>query len=83
MDLLEQVQKSHEDDQGAGAPPLRGQAERIGVVQPGEEKAPGRPYSGLPVVKGGYGKAEEGLFIRECRDRTRGIGFKLKGGRFR
>ncbi|CAM9857477.1 unnamed protein product, partial [Bubo scandiacus] len=35
----------HKDDQGAGAPLLRGQAERVGAVQPGEEKAPGRPYS--------------------------------------
>ena len=27
-------------------------AEWHGVVQPGEEKAAGRPYSGLPVLKG-------------------------------
>ena len=26
---------------------------RVGAVQPGEEKAPGRPYSSLPVLKGG------------------------------
>ncbi|KAK4828981.1 hypothetical protein QYF61_001637 [Mycteria americana] len=26
---------------------------RVGVVQPGEEKAVGRPYSSLPVLKGG------------------------------
>jgi len=31
----------HEDDQRAGAPLLRGQAEGVGAVQPGEEKAPG------------------------------------------
>jgi len=34
-------------------------------------------------LKGGYKKAEEGLFTRACRDRTRGNGFKLKEGRFR
>ncbi|GAB0188587.1 hypothetical protein GRJ2_001324000 [Grus japonensis] len=34
-------------------------------------------------LKGAYGKAGEGLFIRECSDRTRGDGFKLKEGRFR
>ena len=26
---------------------------RVGVVQPGEEKVPGRPYSSLPVLKRG------------------------------
>ena len=67
----------HGDDQGAGAPLLG-----VKVVQPGEEKAPGRPYSGLPVPKGTYKKAAEGLFTRACGDRTRGNGFKLTKGRF-
>ncbi|GAB0184267.1 triadin [Grus japonensis] len=34
-------------------------------------------------LKGAYRKAGEGLFIRECSDRTRGNGFKLKEGQFR
>ena len=34
-------------------------------------------------LKGTYRKAGEGLFTRECSDRTRGNGFKLKEGRFR
>ena len=34
-------------------------------------------------LKGAYRKDGEGLFIRECRDRTRGYGFKLKVGKFR
>ncbi|KAK4806743.1 hypothetical protein QYF61_007541 [Mycteria americana] len=46
---------------------------RAGVVQPGEEKAAGRPYCGLSVYKGGSRKDGEGLFIRECSDGTRGI----------
>ena len=37
----------------------------------------------LPVSEGGYKDAGEGLFIRDCSDRTRGDGFKLKQGRFR
>ncbi|GAB0183928.1 hypothetical protein GRJ2_000858100 [Grus japonensis] len=34
-------------------------------------------------LKGAYRKDGEGLFIRECSDRTRGNGFKLQEGRFR
>jgi len=36
----------------AGVPLLRGQAEGVGAVQPGEEKGPGWPYSSLPVPEG-------------------------------
>ncbi|PKU42577.1 hypothetical protein llap_7128 [Limosa lapponica baueri] len=34
-------------------------------------------------LKGAYRRAGEGLFVRKCRDRTRGSGFKLEEGRFR
>jgi len=33
-------------------------------------------------LNGACKKAGEGLFMRACRDRTRGDGFKLKEGRF-
>ena len=35
---------------------------------PGEEKAPGKPYSGLPVPEGDLGESWGGM-----RDRMRGI----------
>ncbi|GAB0192424.1 hypothetical protein GRJ2_001707700 [Grus japonensis] len=56
---------------------------RVGVVQSGEEKPPGRPYSSLLVPEGAYKKAGDGPFIRAWSDRTRGNGLKLKEGRFR
>lgn len=48
----------------------------------GEEKAPRRPYSCLPVPKGGLQDRWRGSFYQECSERTRGNGFKLKNFRF-
>jgi len=62
---------------------LGGRAERVGFIRPGEEKAPGRLYYGLPIPEGTYKKAGEGLFIRAHSERIRGTGFKLKDSRFR
>jgi len=36
-----------------GTPLLQGKSERVGVVQPGEEKAAGRSYCSLSILKGG------------------------------
>jgi len=44
-------EEDHKDDQRAGRPLLQRKAERVGVVQPGEEKALGRPCCGLSVYK--------------------------------
>jgi len=38
--------------QAGRTPPLQGQAERAGAVQPGEEKAPGRPKSNFQEQEG-------------------------------
>jgi len=47
------LEEGHKDYSRAGAPLLQGQAERVGAVQPAEEKAAGRAYCGLSVLKGG------------------------------
>ena len=47
----------------ARVPPLQGQAERAGALQPGEEKAPRRPYRGLPVPEGGLQECWGGTFL--------------------
>ena len=73
----------HQNDLRDGTPLLWGKAERVGVVQPGEEKGPGRPCCSLPVLKGAYKKDEEELFCRACSNRTIGNSFKLKKGRYR
>jgi len=40
------------NDPRAGTPLLGGKAEKVGAVQPGQEKAPERPHCGLSVFKG-------------------------------
>lgn len=55
----------------------------VGVVQSGQEKAPVRPYCGLPLYKGClYGKLKEPLLPRPTNRKT-GNSFKLKEVRFR
>ena len=56
-------EEGHKNHQRAGTPLLQGKAERVGVVQPGEEKAPGRPSS-LPVLKGGLQESWRGTFYK-------------------
>ena len=74
----------HKSDQRDGTTPLLGgQARRAGAVPLGEEKAQGRPYCGLPVLKGTCKKDGDKLFSRACCDRTRDNGFKLRESRFR
>ncbi|GAB0179531.1 hypothetical protein GRJ2_000418400 [Grus japonensis] len=84
MELLERVQRrATKLTRGLEHLSYEDRLRRVGVVQPGEEKAPGRSNCSFPVPEGAYRKAGEGLFMRECSDRTRGNGFKLKEGRFR
>ena len=73
----------HRNNPRVGTSFLWGKAERVGAIQPGEEKVPGRPYHSLPVRAGACKKGGEGLSTRVCSDRSRGNGLKLKEGRIR
>ena len=55
---------------------------RVRPVQPGEEKASGRTCWGFSILTEDHIKAEKD-FTKTCSDRTKGNGFKQKGGRFR
>ena len=49
----------------------------------GKRRLQGDLTAAFQYLKGAYRKAGRALFVRKCRDRTRGNGFKLKKGRFR
>ena len=66
----------HKDDQRAGAPPLQGQAERAGALQPGEEKAPCHLIAAFEYLKGAYRKGEEELFRRGTGQREMVLNWK-------
>ena len=52
--FVEGPEESNEDKQRAGAPLLWRQAEGIGLVQPGKEKAVGRPHLAFQYLKDDY-----------------------------
>ena len=64
-------EEGHTNNQRAGALLLWEKAERVGAVQPGEEKAPGRPYCNLPVFKGAYNKDGDKYFSRNWEGKFR------------
>ena len=71
-------EEGHEDDQKAGRPALKGKAEGVGPLQPGEEKA----VRDLIALPGGLQESWGDSFLFFYCDRTRQNGFKLEECRF-
>ena len=63
--------------------PYEDRLRELGFFSLDKRRLQGDLIAAFQYFKGGYRKDGEGLFIRECSDRMRGSGFKLKEGRFR